>query len=72
MHDHEDLELILHTTYYGILQAIVYGTLSVADHISQFLSRHDIDNTWSLIKAAVLPSLLILVNGVSESFSGLA
>ncbi|KAL8846269.1 MAG: hypothetical protein Q9221_008632, partial [Calogaya cf. arnoldii] len=71
MHDHEDLELILHTTYYGILQAIVYGTLSVADHISQFLSLHDIDTTWSLIKAAVLPSLLILVNGVSESFSGL-
>ncbi|KAI4124869.1 MAG: hypothetical protein LQ341_007031 [Variospora aurantia] len=62
---------ILRTTYFAILLAINTGSLNAAEHVTEYLAKHDAELTLSLIMVAVMPYLDALVNGLRNCFSGL-
>ncbi|KAI4280209.1 MAG: hypothetical protein L6R35_005950 [Caloplaca aegaea] len=46
---------ILRTTYFAILLAINTGSLNAAEHVTEYIAKHDAELTLSLIMVAVMP-----------------
>lgn len=62
-------EDIISASFHTIWSAVEDESLPVVDHVRDFVTKHDAKATLTSIMDAVMPSVGLLVEGISDAFS---